>query len=49
MSRVCTDIPIFDDMLVENSEEFVVSLVSTNNRVIIGLDTASVTVQDNDG
>ena len=42
-------VPITDDSIVEDTERFT-ALMSTNNpNVVIGDDTATVTIQDNNG
>ena len=47
ISRVCRDISIEDDTVVEDTEFFTVSLESINNGVANG--SASVQITDNDG
>ena len=47
ISRVCTDISIEDDTVVEDTEFFTVSLESINNAVVNG--SASVQITDDDG
>ena len=47
ISRVCRDISIEDDTVVEDTEFFTVSLESINNAVVNG--SASVQITDDDG
>ena len=42
-------IPILDDSIVETNELFSALLTTTNPNVTLGTDTATVTIQDNDG
>ena len=47
ISRVCTNISIVDDLVVEDTEFFTVLLESTNNAIING--SAEVDINDDDG
>ena len=42
-------VPITDDSIVEDTEHFTALMTSNNPNVVIGDDTATVTVQDNNG
>ena len=42
-------VPITDDTFVEGTEQFSASLSTTDTNVVLGDDTASVTILDNDG
>ena len=42
-------IPIIDDQIVENNEFFGVTLTTFDTAVTLNLQTASVTIRDNDG
>ena len=47
---VCHNITVTDDMIVEGSETFIITVETSNpNNVIMGLNTAIVTIIDNDG
>ena len=49
-SLVCHNITVFDDMIVEDSETFTITVeVSNPNDVIIGLSRAMITIVDDDG
>ena len=48
-TAVCRDITVPDDMIVEDSETFTISVETSNpNDVIMGPSTATVTIVDND-
>ena len=47
LAQVVT-IPIFDDQIVENSKSFRVTLTTFDTAVTLKLQTASVTIRDND-
>ena len=42
-------VPITDDSVVEDTEPFTALMTSNNPNVVIGDDTATVTIQDNNG
>ena len=42
-------VPIKDDSIVENTEHFTAKLSTNVPNVLIGDDTATVTIRDNDG
>ena len=44
----CVEIPIMDDILLENDESFIVSLGTTDGAVNILQEQAVVTITDND-
>ena len=44
----CVEIPIMDDIILENDEFFIVSLGTTDGAVNILQDQAVVTITDND-
>ena len=48
-STDCVDIPIVDDILIENTEVFNVELNSNDFQVIINIGSALVLIADNDG
>ena len=49
-SFVCHNITVFDDMIVEDSETFTITVEASNpNDVIIGLSRAMITIVDDDG
>ena len=47
---ICTDISITDDNIVEDMmEQFIVQLSDTDPAVVLNIDTAAVTIVDEDG
>ena len=48
-NSICRNITVTDDMIVENSESFNITVETSNsNDVIMGLNTAVVTIEDDD-
>ena len=48
-TRVCVDIPIIEDDILEDNETFVVTLTTTDDRVILQPDDGVVTIIDTSG
>ena len=42
------DVPILEDSIIESAETFTASLTTSESNVVIGEDTATVTILDND-
>ena len=42
------DVTILDDSIIESAETFTASLTTSESNVVIGEDTATVTILDND-
>ena len=47
-NRQCVDIPVVNDTVLENDEDFFAVLNSTDSSVIVSPDTARVVIEDND-
>ena len=48
-STASLSVPIVDDSIVESTELFSALLTTTEPNVMLGVDTATITIQDNDG
>ena len=48
-STASLSVPIMDDSIVESTELFSALLTTTEPNVMLGVDTATITIQDNDG
>ena len=49
VSTASLSISIMDDSIVESTELFSALLTTTEPNVVLGVDTATITIQDNDG
>lgn len=47
--RVCINIELIEDFLVEGEEHFTVMLTSTDQRITLNLNSASISIADNSG
>ena len=48
MSQVCVNISILEDANVENDETFTITLTTSDQAVLIGKDTAEITIVEDD-
>ena len=49
MEQLCQNVAIIDDVTVENTESFTLSLMSPESQILIPIDSVQVLIEDNDG
>ena len=49
LTRSCVEIPILNDIVPENDEDFTVRLTVDDDRAVIATEVATVTISDDDG